>query len=664
MIQTFNNGCVFIPGFANYERDRRPSGGRERNTSVAAVLDGSEQRQGLNSAGFRFLTWRVTTSKRLEGNPLEEAIDAALKAGRACAAEFGKGNPIVGGTVNYVDAREDFVLPAGYLAVWIDGAVYPRVVSSTSTPSSGVRRYNLAVALPSAPAAGSGYVWGLIFGRLEVATLGSVNWVSQEVQLTITEPPATGTLGSSDSCVPAAIPTTGSAFTVCGGATQLTLEWPGECGALAGILRWAPVLMADQYRIKRATASGGPYTTVATVGGATLSYNVDKEVPAYYYIVTAITGTYESAASNEVMVPGVSIERMMRVVQERYMATDGYPGSLTPLYWPDRLIGAPTAGDYPVDGFYANDVATYGDARAAELVAAIADAVNDTWVYRYAVIGDWKGIGEVHEIPLYTEALLGVPDGVEITSNPDDWEDYLITLSTIVCHLQFIRVLMTMEDSATRSGFAQGTHADQQSGLVGTTGTGTYLAYGIASWNADAWTDEGGTASTGLTVPDLDLQMVVGGPGIHISGPGLSVDLGTFGAAYPNNQAVQLFSWRARLQADLWASALGEAKVYIHIKGDAPETFPKPVNEFGSLQPWTNLFPGGLVKTGYITTTDTMPPYPEGAGSTYEQVNLWDSTPPTFTMMTNMYAFWWTHDYVTCWTRSNDPAKGHWTHYP
>jgi hypothetical protein len=80
-------------------------------------------------------------------------------------------------------------------------------------------------------------------------------------------------------------------------APAAILASPGD-GAVP--LRWQSSFGATSYTVKRATTSGGPYTTVAS-GVTTASYT-DKTVTngtTYYYVVTAINSAGTSGNSPE-----------------------------------------------------------------------------------------------------------------------------------------------------------------------------------------------------------------------------------------------------------------------------------------------------------------------------------------------------------------------------
>lgn len=67
-------------------------------------------------------------------------------------------------------------------------------------------------------------------------------------------------------------------------------------------LSWNPNGGATSYRVKRATVSGGPYTTVATVPGTSFTDTGLISGQTYYYVVSSVGTAGESAHSDEVSV--------------------------------------------------------------------------------------------------------------------------------------------------------------------------------------------------------------------------------------------------------------------------------------------------------------------------------------------------------------------------
>jgi len=64
-------------------------------------------------------------------------------------------------------------------------------------------------------------------------------------------------------------------------------------------LSWSPAAGASSYRVKRATASGGPYTQIASPTAAQYTDTGRTNNTAYYYVVSALISGVESADSNE-----------------------------------------------------------------------------------------------------------------------------------------------------------------------------------------------------------------------------------------------------------------------------------------------------------------------------------------------------------------------------
>jgi fibronectin type 3 domain-containing protein len=102
---------------------------------------------------------------------------------------------------------------------------------------------------------------------------------------------ATGQSGNSNqaTATPAAAPAAPAAplnLTATGGDQQVSLAWTASTGATS-------------YNVKRATTNGGPYTTVASPAGTSYTDTTLTDETTYYYVVTAVSASGESANSNQ-----------------------------------------------------------------------------------------------------------------------------------------------------------------------------------------------------------------------------------------------------------------------------------------------------------------------------------------------------------------------------
>jgi endo-1,4-beta-xylanase len=88
------------------------------------------------------------------------------------------------------------------------------------------------------------------------------------------------------------------------GAPPPPLPAPTGLAATAGNaqvqLIWNPVTGATGYNVKRATTTGGPYTTIATVTGTSFTDTGRTNGTMYFYVVSAFNANGESANSSQV----------------------------------------------------------------------------------------------------------------------------------------------------------------------------------------------------------------------------------------------------------------------------------------------------------------------------------------------------------------------------
>jgi len=87
------------------------------------------------------------------------------------------------------------------------------------------------------------------------------------------------------------------------GSAPLPPPTPTGLGATPGdgsvSLSWSASAGADDYRVKRSTSDGGPYTTIASPAGTSFADDGLSNGTTYYYVITAVNTGGESAASTQ-----------------------------------------------------------------------------------------------------------------------------------------------------------------------------------------------------------------------------------------------------------------------------------------------------------------------------------------------------------------------------
>ena len=152
------------------------------------------------------------------------------------------------------------------------------------TASSGATSYNVKRSTTS----GSGYVTVTNVTGTSVVNLGLVNGMTYYYVVSALNAGGESANSSQVSATPQVPPpATPTGLTATPNYSQVSLSW----GSVSG---------AASYNVKRATTSGGPYTTLANV--STTAYNDTAVVngTTYYYVVSALNAGGESANSSQV----------------------------------------------------------------------------------------------------------------------------------------------------------------------------------------------------------------------------------------------------------------------------------------------------------------------------------------------------------------------------
>jgi hypothetical protein len=366
------DGIVFL-GALEADHTQPPKCGRSWSTAIADGVQDHEDRASLRPRAMRSVSWQVVATSLAERVDLEAVIATVLEHGNACAPFWSRGwavaafsgstatlsspLPVAGDWIHFLDA-------AGWFCLKVQSMSGATATFTAAAP----RAFAGGIARP------------VIFGRVYTEGLQAIDGEMATATFRVVEPMGIGTRAT-QSCSAPSCPTAPTSVSMCEPPPSLSITPATQCGQFT--LSWATEPAAT-WKVWSSTASTGPWTLVTTLSAVGYSADVPLRT-GRYYTVTVIRGGIESERSNAVFAAGVTLERLMRTLQERRTAGGG-----AAVNWPDRTL--PSAGDpgsYPTDGFYAADIAADG-ATELSLLQSVFDAFDSGWVEKY-LSGDIEG---------------------------------------------------------------------------------------------------------------------------------------------------------------------------------------------------------------------------------------------------------------------------------
>ncbi|RYX86397.1 hypothetical protein EON83_01635 [bacterium] len=157
------------------------------------------------------------------------------------------------------------------------------------------------------------------------------------------------------------------------------------------VFSWWGAADATSYIIKRATKTSGPYTTVASDLKAPLTYSDQNLKPGtYFYVVTAVRGSKETAPSNEVRVSTGAVLR----TQLKFDETGGSKASDA---LKDARPGKLNGGATWQAGNSGNAIALNGRDAYVSLPEAVVSDLADFSVTAWVYLGDNKAWARIFD---------------------------------------------------------------------------------------------------------------------------------------------------------------------------------------------------------------------------------------------------------------------------
>lgn len=445
------NGVIVIPHWADFSS--LPESTRRYRTEIATALDGSESRSALMSDARDEIRWTVTASNREENQHLESRVLLALEDGNASAPWWGRAFVLASDTSGTsvsiqsspwapaVGDRVIFMGPPGRAGgpIWEVG-----VVDSISGGTS----ITLEDPLSNTYKSGS-LCWPLITGKFQGVKSEAVNADVCEWQMAITGTSMASNVFPSADPDPDDIPDDRPLIEE---VPLIEENLANDYVQLSATLSDGSAIDAgDSPAWEIAPSPGGPYTSLTTtsvpVGSTTANICFDAVAypahPSYWHILrpvlwdkwirVTITSGGNKYTSAPLQVKANTVERLMRVAQERYEWA--YDLQWT---WPSRLSDGRSPGLYPNDGFYEVDLKTSEASNHVRLLTAIYDHLISTLTldplpaidHRWASTSGGVGLNN-HRFFSVSALSAGWPGTITVNANAPDAPDAVEIVPTV-----------------------------------------------------------------------------------------------------------------------------------------------------------------------------------------------------------------------------------------
>jgi len=550
--------------------------GERFDTEIAAALRGGEDRAALIQKPWRSMRLPFQFRTPAERGAFDLAVREGLRTGRVAAPYWPRPCETTAFGSDTIDVADTWTWAAGDYA-WLEEDGAGEVVQIASIDALEL---TLEDTIAGTYTAGCALLYPLLFGMIE----REHSLISPDIDapvLQFSEPSALGDYAGY-SCAAAAEPPETAAFNVCDGNPELTLTLM-EC-PLEYRISWPPVFAASAYVIYEADTEEGTYTVRSEE-----SVMFDAPSGVYYIDVRIVDllnasrwikvapsfGESEGTVGAPVEVPTITIERVMRTVQERryratkangYTTAGGYALASGNEYvdWPDRVLGgAGDPGNYPADAYYLADLTAAEAATAQTLVQYIADVLkHNGWLAFYFNTDDMDALDGVA-----SHTMLSTTQLPALTVTTGNYLASLETLAEYCCELVIAKV-PTVRIGSTGVDDREVRVGDSYAYLGSSTSASCVDSVddSLDAWNADSWTE---TPDFTLAVYDL---------------PGAEYD--EFGGITGNTR--YFFACRGRSQADLSMFPSGTAAMFYKLVR-AGGAFPDSEYEFNAYAPQSAL---------------------------------------------------------------------------